>query len=85
MRTGNICQATFASKTNLRQHRINVHKLPPYYRLMECAKSHLFEFSVAPSDTHLRHHHWSSLAKMCIHCGFGFDDVNEFFKHRDET
>ena len=84
MRTCDICQKTFPNKNNLRQHRRNVHKLPPYYRPMECDKCGFITLSVALIDEHFQKKHGSKLEKMCIYCGIGFDKCQNFYKHLDE-
>ena len=81
MRTCDICEKTFGNKNNLKQHRRNVHKIPPYFRPMECDECHFVALSVALINDHFHKKHQSKLEKMCVYCGIGFDNSQKFYIH----
>ena len=81
MRTCDICEKTFGNKNNLKQHRRNVHKIPPYFRPMECDECHFIGLSVALINDHFHEKHQSKLEKMCVYCGIGFDNSQKFYIH----
>ena len=81
MRTCDICQKTFGNKNNLKQHRRNVHKIPPYFCPMECNECQFIALSVALINDHFREKHQTNLEKTCVYCGIGFDNSQKFYNH----
>ena len=81
MMTCDICRKTFADKFNLNHHRRNLHKHPLYFWLKNYAKCRSSELSLALIKTHFPQKHQIGPKKFSIHCRFGFDDVEEFYKY----
>ena len=81
MRTCDKCQKTFPNKNSLRKHRRHVHKIPAYLFVLECNVCHKIELSVSEMDKHFHENHGTQLQKMCVYCGVGFDDSEQFYKH----
>ena len=65
----------------MKQHRRIVHKIPPYFCPMECDKCHFIALSVALINDHFREKHDTNLEKMCVYCGIGFDNSQNFYSH----
>ena len=81
MRTCDKCQKTFPNKNSLRKHRRHVHKIPAYLFVAECNVCHKIELSVSEMDKHFHENHGTQLEKMCVYCGVGFDNPEQFYKH----
>ena len=81
MRTCDVCQKTFPNKNSLRKHRRYVHKIPAYLFVLECNVCRKIELSVSEMDKHFNENHGTQLEKMCVYCGVGFDDPEQFYKH----
>ena len=84
MRTCDVCQKTFPNKNSVRKHRRYVHKVPAYLFVQECNVCHKIELSVSEMDKHFHKNHGTQLEKMCVYCGVGFHDPEQFYKHLRE-
>ena len=81
MRTCDVCQKPFPNKNALRKHRRYVHKIPAYLFVLECNVCRKIELSVSEMDKHFHENHGTQLEKMCVYCGVGFDNPEQFYKH----
>ena len=84
MRTYDKCLKTFPNKSSLRKHRRHVLKIPAYLFVLDCNVCHKIELSVSEMDKNFRKNHGTQLEKICVYCGVGFDNPDNFYKHMIE-
>ena len=80
MRSCDVCQKTFPNKNALRKQR-HVHKMPAYLFVLKCNVCRKIEVSVSEMDKHFHENHGTQLEKMCVYCGVGFDNPENFYRH----